>query len=496
MPRVDELSEPQELRRCIRDLVALSTLPAVWKDYNLLQIADSVAAALLSMLNADVIYVSVPGLRDETAADVMRTSQTVPAGSSVHIERILRRAWLGSREQIFAIENPLGKGTLRIMAASIGFGGDAGIVAGSVNPQFPSETHRLLLGIAANQASLAMQRWHVEAEQRRLVSLIERSSEFVGFSHLDGTSQYLNRAGCELLGLSGIEEVQTLSIFDFLAPDERTRAHRELMPLVLRTGRWLGELNFRHFKTGEIIPFLVDWFRIDDLRTGRPMNMATVSRDLRGQKKLEENLRRLNESLEQRVAERTLELADALQRLRLEAEERVRADVRAQELQLELLHASRLSAAGQMAGALAHELNQPLTAFTNSVNAGRRMMSNGAHRVDTVRDVLDEAADQALRAGEIIRRIREFVTRGETEMRMENLPDLIREASDLASAGNGALGVQVRLSFDPRAEAVWANRIQLQQVMLNLIRNAHEAMTHSEWRELDVATARLGDEFD
>ena len=135
-----------------------------------------------------------------------------------------------------------------------------------------------------------MQRWQVEAEQRRLVSLIERSSEFVGFAHLDGTSQYLNAAGCELLGLSGIEEVQTLSIFDFLAPDEQTRAHREFMPLVLKTGRWLGELNFRHFKTGEIIPFLVDWFRIDDSRTGRPMNMATVSRDLRGQKKLRRDL--------------------------------------------------------------------------------------------------------------------------------------------------------------------------------------------------------------
>ncbi|NGX98760.1 MAG: PAS domain-containing sensor histidine kinase, partial [Candidatus Afipia apatlaquensis] len=108
--------------------------------------------------------------------------------------------------------------------------------------------------------------------------------------------------------------------------------------------------------------------------------------------------------------------------------------------------------------------------------------------------VLGEAADQALRAGEIIRRLREFVTRGETEMRIENLPDLIREASDLASAGTGAYGVQVRLSFDPRAEAVLANRIQLQQVMLNLIRNAYEAMAQSEWRELEVVTARLNDE--
>lgn len=494
MLRVDQLFEPQELRHCIRDLVALSTLPAIWKDYNSRQIADSVAAALLSMLNADVIYVSAPELRDEAAVVVMRTSQALCAGSSSPMERILRSAWLGTREQTFVIDNPLGKGALQVAAMRMGFGRDAGIVAGSLNPKFPSETDRLLLGIAASHATLAIQRWHTEAQQRRMASLIERSSELVGFARLDGTTQYLNNAGCEMLGLSGIEEAQRFTIFDFLAPDERTRAHRELMPLVMATGRWLGELNLRHFKTGEDIPFLVDWFRIDDLRTGRPMNMATVSRDLRGQKQLEENLRRLNESLEERVSERTSELAVALERLTHEADERMRADDRAQELQLELLHASRLSAAGQMAGALAHELNQPLTAFTNSVNAGRRMMANCAPRVETVREILDEAAGQALRAGDIIRRLREFVTLGETEMRIENLPDLIREANEFASAGAGAHGVKVRLSFDPRADAVFGNRIQLQQVMLNLIRNAHEALAQSERRELDVATSRLDDE--
>lgn len=494
MLRVDELFEPHELQHCIRDLVALSTLPAIWKDYNSRQIADSVAAALISMLDADVVYVSAPGLGDQAEVEVMRTSQAVSAGSPGRIERILRGAWRGTREQTFAIDNPLGNGALHIAAVPMGFGGDAGIVAGSLNPKFPSETHRLLLGIAASHATLAFQRWLGEALQRRMASLIERSSEFVGVARMDGTVQYLNRAGCELLGLSNLEDAQRVNIFDFLAPDERRRAHFELMPLVMATGRWLGELNLRHFKTGEDIPFLVDWFRIDDLRTGRPMNMATVSRDLRGQKRLEENLRRLNGSLEQRVSKRTSQLAEALERLTLEAEERQRADVRAQELQLELLHASRLSAAGQMAGALAHELNQPLTAFTNSVNAGRRMMANGTNRIETVREVLDEAAGQALRAGEIIRRLREFVTRGETEMRIEKLPDLIREASDLASVGTRSHGVRVRLNFDPRAEAVLGNRIQLQQVMLNLIRNAHEASAQSERRELDVATSRLDEE--
>jgi PAS domain S-box-containing protein len=348
MLRVDELFEPHELKHCIRDLVALSTLPAIWKDYNSRQIADSVAAALISMLAADVVYVAAPGLREDAAVEVLRTSQAVSGGSSGSPERILRGAWLGTREQTFAIDNPFGKGLLHIAAVPMGFGSDAGIVAGSLDPKFPSETHRLLLGIAASHATLAIQRWHAEAQQRRMASLIDRSSEFVGVAHMDGTVQYLNRAGCELVGLSGIAEAQRLTIFDFLAPDERPRAHRDLIPLVMETGRWLGEIRFRHLTTGEDIPFLVDWFRIEDLRTGRPMNMATVSRDLRGQRELEEDLRRLNGSLEQRVSDRTSELAEALERLMLEGKERERADDRARELQLELFHASRLSAAGQM----------------------------------------------------------------------------------------------------------------------------------------------------
>ncbi len=158
MLRVDELSEPQELKHCIRDLVALSTLPAIWKDYNSLQIADSVAAALISMLDADIVYVAAPGLRDEDEVEVLRTSRAVSKRSSVRIEHILRGAWLGTREQTFAIDNPFGKGMVHIAAAPMGFGGEAGIVAGSLNPDFPSETHRLLLGIAASHATLAIQR--------------------------------------------------------------------------------------------------------------------------------------------------------------------------------------------------------------------------------------------------------------------------------------------------------------------------------------------------
>jgi C4-dicarboxylate-specific signal transduction histidine kinase len=194
----------------------------------------------------------------------------------------------------------------------------------------------------------------------------------------------------------------------------------------------LARLDFQHFQTGETIPFFVDWFRIDDPRTGRPMNLATVSRDLRDQKKLEADLRQVNESLERRVIERTTELSAQIAA-------RERADARARDLQQELLHASRLSVAGQMAGALAHEINQPLTALTNTVNAVRRMMANGnAHRIDAYHEIMDEAVELALRTGRIIGHLREFVTRDEAEMRIETLSVLIRDASDFALAGSAA----------------------------------------------------------
>jgi two-component system, LuxR family, sensor kinase FixL len=126
-------------------------------------------------------------------------------------------------------------------------------------------------------------------------------------------------------------------------------------------------VRLQHFATGAAIPFLVDWFRIDDPRSVRPTNIAAVCRDLTTQKRSEAELRHLNETLtlKQRVATRTRELADANLRLVAESVERRRMDARMQKLQLELYHAARFSEAGQMAAALAYELNQPLTAAAN-----------------------------------------------------------------------------------------------------------------------------------
>ena len=173
--------------------------------------------------------------------------------------------------------------------------------------------------------------------------------------------------------------------------------------------------------------------------------------------------------------------------------ERQESQQRLQELQTELIHMSRFTALGEMASTLAHELNQPLTAVASYLNGARRLLDSGkAEDISVARGAIESAAEQALRAGQIIRRLREFVARGESDRQVENLRKLVEEASALALVGAKEAGVRVTFDFDPAGRYVLADKIQVQQVLLNLMRNAIEAMQDAERREL-VISARLID---
>ena len=170
--------------------------------------------------------------------------------------------------------------------------------------------------------------------------------------------------------------------------------------------------------------------------------------------------------------------------------ERQVTEARLQELQSELVHMSRLTAMGEMASTLAHELNQPLSAIANYLKGSSRLLEAATEeRSIAVRDAVDKAAEQALRAGQIIRRLRDFVSRGESERRVESLQKLVEEASALALVGAKEHDIRVRFDFDPGVDLVLADRVQIQQVLLNLMRNAVEAMTAAPRRELVLSTA-------
>jgi two-component system sensor kinase FixL len=175
--------------------------------------------------------------------------------------------------------------------------------------------------------------------------------------------------------------------------------------------------------------------------------------------------------------------------------ERQQTEARLQELQSELVYISRLTALGEMVSALAHELNQPLSAIANYLKGSSKLLASAGPEQERVRQAVDRAAEQALRAGEIIRRLRDFVARGETERQIESLPKLIEEACALALVGAKEHGVRVRFALDPDVDLVLADRVQVQQVVVNLVRNAMDAIEGCGERGLTISTRAMGEEL-
>jgi two-component system sensor kinase FixL len=161
---------------------------------------------------------------------------------------------------------------------------------------------------------------------------------------------------------------------------------------------------------------------------------------------------------------------------------------RLQDLQAELVHVSRLTALGEMSSALAHELSQPLSAVSSYMRGSVQILEQESPDLEKVRAALLRAEDQALRAGEIIRRLRDFLSKGETERRIEPLLKLVEEAAALAMVGAREDGIRLRLQVSPATAFVLADKVQVQQVLLNLLRNGIEAMRGSPQRDLTITS--------
>ncbi len=159
---------------------------------------------------------------------------------------------------------------------------------------------------------------------------------------------------------------------------------------------------------------------------------------------------------------------------------------RLQELQAELVHVSRLSIMGEMASSLAHELNQPLAAINNYMKGSATLLEQPDPDLKRVREALRKAGDQALRAGDVISHLREFVAKGDTERAPQDPVKIMEEASALGLIGARPLDMRVSYQFDRNVGPVLADSIQIQQVALNLIRNAIEAMVGEPRRDLII----------
>jgi len=194
-------------------------------------------------------------------------------------------------------------------------------------------------------------------------------------------------------------------------------------------------------------------------------------------KEAEVVLRRARNELQMRVEERTAELRQTNRQLIAEIAERQRAEEAYREAQAELSRVSRLSALGNLAASISHEVNQPLAAVVTNADACSMWLASDPPNLEEVRAAIDSIAREGTRASDVIRRIRAIFTKAAPEMASVQLNDVIREVAGLMQDAISKNAVELHLELRDGLPVTIADRVQLQQVMVNLVQNGIEAMT-------------------
>lgn len=173
--------------------------------------------------------------------------------------------------------------------------------------------------------------------------------------------------------------------------------------------------------------------------------------------------------------------------------ERKSVERRLHQLQNELARVARVSAVGSLTTALAHELNQPLAAITNYMEAALELVDTTDSDPEVLREAVSSAAEQALRAAKIVSRLRDFIARGDASRRTESLKKLVREATALALLGSGKDEIEMRVALDQQADAINVDGINVQQILFNLVRNALDAMEESPIKRIEICSKPVAD---
>jgi PAS domain S-box-containing protein len=289
------------------------------------------------------------------------------------------------------------------------------------------------------------ERKRAELERRRLASLVEQAADLMAIADLGGgTPVYLNKAGLKMVGFDSWEEARTRRGIHYIFPEDRQFVNEVLWPTVLEKGSWSGEMRFRHFKTGDPIPVLYSVFRIDDPETGQPVNVGNVCRDITDRKRAEEKLR----ASEQR-------LLDA---------------------QMELAHVTRVTTLGELTASIAHEVNQPLAAVVNAAAACLRWLDGDTPNLDEARHAVEWIIKEGNRASEVIRRVRALANKTDIEKVPLDINDVVKGVIALVQREMDSHRVSLRMEFAPALPMILGDRVQLQQVIINLVMNGIEAM--------------------
>jgi PAS domain S-box-containing protein len=305
------------------------------------------------------------------------------------------------------------------------------------------------------------ERKKTELERRRLASLVEQAGDLMAIADLSGgTPIYLNKAGLKMVGFDSWEEARERHGIHYIFPEDRQFVNEVLWPTVLEKGSWSGEMRFRHFKTGDPIPILYSGFRIDDPKTGLPVNVGNVCRDI-------------------------------TERKRAEAEARAN-DRRYHEMQMELAHANRVATVGHLTASIAHEVIQPIAATVANAETALSWLRVGSSHLKEVQEALTSIVEDGIRAAEVVKGIRALMKKAPPRKDRLEVNGVILEIIELARGEAVKHGVSILTELADPSPLVEADRVQLQQVLLNLIVNAIEAIGAGEGaREVLISAGKV-----
>jgi predicted ATPase/signal transduction histidine kinase len=273
-------------------------------------------------------------------------------------------------------------------------------------------------------------------EMQMLVSLIENSSDFIGYIPTSSRDCYINAGGRRMVGIELDADISEVQISDLRPAGEDQRYSEEILPTLIRDGRWIGERNLRHFKTNASIPVLQNLFYIVDKYTGERKGIATICKEITEQRQAAEALRRAQADLE-KVAQRTT--------------------------------------MGEFAASIAHELNQPLMSIVTSAETCLIRLDRDPPEIEKARVAAERVVRDGHRASDVIKTVRVLLKKTAPDIGEFEANQAIRDVLDLARPKIDKEGISLDLNLVGSAPVI-GDRGQFQQVVLNLVANGMEAM--------------------
>jgi PAS domain S-box-containing protein len=486
----DPAEEIKRLQRCLNDLISVFALPAMWSGGEPSQIVHTLLDALLRMLQLDFVYVRLKEAGGQAPIEMVRFARSQQYIAQPHEIGVVLKDWLGADPQQWPplTRNHLGDREISIVPLGLGVQGEIGvIVAGSERADFPQQTERLILSVAANQASIGLQEARLRSEQKRGASeldrrvaqrttelaaanealrkeiadrkhaeedlriseekhrvIVEAANDAVVSMDEEGAILLANPATRRIFGYDPVEIVG--KPMTMLMPEMMQKLHENGFRRYLATGKrhlnWQGVEVTAQRKDGQEFPVEVSF---GELTSDGHKLFTGFIRDISERKQAEDRLR---------ASERNLQTTQA-----------------------ELARVSRLTTMGELAASIAHEVNQPLTGVINNGSACLRLLANNNLEPDVLRRALEGIIADGTRASTVLARIRAFIKKEPAEKSELDINEVIQEVL-VVLAGRELYENQVLPDHQLKTDlpSVLADRVQLQQVLLNLIMNGIEAM--------------------